>query len=87
MCWPSSDTIVPRSGRVAPDSHNRDPTKDCIVCLICGWTIDGCFSDGMLSTACHDRYGVFTVFVFVFVSPASSIKLSANASCVIWTSI
>ena len=85
MCWSSSDTIVAKSGRVAPESHKRDPTKDCIVCLICGLTIDGCFSDGMLSTGCPDWYGVFTVFAFV--SPASSIKLSANVSYVIWTVI
>ena len=67
-----------KSGRVAPDSHRSDPTKDCILCLILGLTMDGCFSVGMLSTVCPDLYGVFTVFAFV--RPASSMRLSANAS-------
>ena len=50
VCLPTIDVIVARSGRVAPDSHNSDPTMVCIWCVSDLWSDGGFVLRGVLST-------------------------------------
>ena len=76
--------IVAMSGQVDVDSHVRDPTMDCIICIIAADDLVWNVSFGILSTGKPERYGLRGQLTFGLSNWNCLTRLSMNASCVRW---
>ena len=74
--------IVAMSGRVDVDSHVRDPTMDCIICIIAADDLEWNASFGILSNGKPERYGLRGQLTFGPSNWNCLTRLSMNASCV-----